>query len=213
MQLHVFKPPPPEPPEIYLSDSGFPEEFWRSVDIALLATEPRGPILFDGGADRWPGWLDAEFSETVAPHLVDARTVCSGGVGILELVELDVKFDQQLLAPEARERSIAASRILLDRTEGARRIEPIAKLKRQIELSGCPGHAASVFALQSALFNLSAAATIIGYLCLEWRGAFPSGADGSWRENFERLTPALAEKMPGWLQSGAQNTFQPHLVD
>ena len=79
MQFHIYQPPEPEP-EIYLSDSGLPEELWRSVDIALLAAETDGPILF--GGDDWGSWLGGEFNDLVAPHLVDARTTAAGGVAI-----------------------------------------------------------------------------------------------------------------------------------
>ncbi|MFT5467083.1 MAG: hypothetical protein ACI8UO_002186 [Verrucomicrobiales bacterium] len=206
MQLHIYQPPEPEP-EIYsLGQSSLPEELWRSVDIALLGVEATGPILFDGGAGDWKGWIDGEFSERVAKHLVKARKDCAGGIGIRELTQLDADFDQQLLADEARIRSVAAGKALLLKNNGARQVEPISKFSRQIESGACSGHAASVFALQATLFNLSVNAMLTAYLCLEWRGV-SNNAD--WKAEFERLTPDLAARMPGWLQSGGQSPFQP----
>lgn len=210
MQFHVYQPPEPEP-EIYsLSQSGLPEELWRSVDIALLGVESTGPILFDGDAATWKNWVGGEFTETIAPHLVQARNVCAGGIGIRELAELDAKFDQQLPNDEIRKRSLETGQILLHKNDGARRVEPISKFAKQIESGSCPGHAASVFALQAALFNLAANATLTAYLCLEWRGA--SGKT-EWKDDFERLTPDLAARMPAWLQSNGQNAFQPRAID
>ena len=210
MKLHVYQPPEPEP-EIYsLSRSGLPDELWRSVDIALLGVESTGPVLFGGGAAEWKNWVGGEFSEVIAPHLVKARNACAGGIGIRELSEFDAAFDQQLPAGEARDRSVSIGQNLLHRNDGAQRFDPISKFTRQIELGACPGHAASVFALQAALFNLAANATLTAYLCLEWRGA---SGKGVWKDEFERFTPDLAERMPAWLQSDGQNAFQPRAID
>ena len=210
--------PPPEP-EIYLNDAALPDELWRSVDIALLAAEPLEELLFQPMTEQnwggqWQNWIDGTFSSLVAPHLVEARHAASQGV--LELAAADLKFDEQLLDDEARKRSIAAGLQLLNRLDGATHIRRVEKLRRQLEIGACRGHAASLFALHSALFSIPITPTIIAYALFEWRSAQKLH---SWpkveapRLAFEQMTPNLSGRLQNWLHSGSNNTFQPRAAE
>ncbi|MEM1297527.1 MAG: urease accessory UreF family protein [Verrucomicrobiota bacterium] len=204
---------------IYLLNSALPEELWRSVEIALMATEPSQAILFQPvGLKNWGGqwvkWLDGEFSSTIAPHLVRSRQVASNGVR--ELAAEDQTFAEEL-DRECSERSLAAGLALLTRNEGAKHLSEVARFGEKIENGVCPGHVPSVFALQCAIFNVPAAAALIAYLYLEWKTAqvltgWP-GIESGAEEAFEQMTPDLSERLPVWLKSGGDSTFQPRAVE
>ena len=136
--------PPPEP-EIYVNETALPDELWRSVDIALMAAEPLEALLFQPIVEKnwggqWGNWIDGTFSTLLAPHLMRARDAAS--IGVLELAAADLEFDDQLLDDEARKRSIAGGLNLMDRHDGAVHIRRVEKMRRQLEIGGCRGHAA-----------------------------------------------------------------------
>lgn len=221
LQFPVPDPPPKSADSngIYLTSSALPEELWRSVEIALMATTPSQAILFQPvGAKNWGGqwvkWVDGKFSSTIAPHLVRCRQVAA--VGVRELSAEDQSFSEKL-DRDCTERSLSAGLALLTRNEGAKHLSEVAKFGVKIENGVCPGHAPSVFALQCAVFNVPAAAALIAYLFLEWRTAqaitgWPVG-DMADEEAFEQMTPDLAERLPLWLKSGGDSTFQPRAVE
>ncbi len=211
-------PAPTGPPSIYLTESGLPEELWRAVEIALMAAEPTQPILFEPLANKnwggqWVKWVDGEFTQRIAPHLIRARQAAAAGVR--ELAAEDRAFSE-FLDRETTDRSLTAGLALLTRNLGARHLSEVAKFGQKIENGISPGHAPSVFALHCALFNVPAAPLLVAYLFLEWRTAqaltrWPAGED--LHAGFEQITPDLTCRLPNWLKSGGESTFQPRAVE
>jgi len=209
----VLPAPDPDDPGIYLNSSPLPHELWRSVEIALIAATPSAPILFPAPADgkekaaAWKTWTDTTFTQSIAPHLVRAHQAAT--LGVRELVEADLKFDGEVTDDATRERSRAMGLELLDRNAGARHLKPISKLQTLLETQACPGHAATVFALQCVLFHVPLAPSLVAYLFLEWQAA--GGRDGI--SGFEHATPQLPFRLHHWVKSDGNNTFQPHALD
>ncbi len=179
------------------------------MEIALIAAAPAGPILFDSqsGTDKrqaWKRWTEDTFATIVVPHLIAAHAAAE--LGVRELVEVDRQLDPQIPDPTARQRSTTAGRKLLERHEGARHLKAIPKLIHQVDSKRCPGHAASVFALQCTLFHVPVAPALIAYLFLEWQAA--GGREGL--RGFQAMTPNLASKLHHWLRP---KPFQPYAVD
>ncbi len=207
----VLPAPEPDDPGIYLNQSPLPLELWRSVEIALIAAVPGGPMVFEGpkgDAAAWQDWLDGEFTQAVAPHLVRAHAASHHGVR--ELAETDHAFDAILTDPQVKERSTQAGRRLLERHEGARHLKPISKLRTLQDTSGCPGHAATVFALQCHLFHVPLAPTLVAYLYLEWQSA--GHRDGL--SGFQDMTPDLPQRLHQWVSAPqGKEPFQPRALD
>ncbi len=204
---------------IYLTESDLPVELWRAVEIALMASKSTQAIAFKPLAKKnwggqWVKWVDSDFSEKIAPHLIRARQAAS--IGVRELAAEDRQFSETL-DRDTIERSLAAGLALLTRHVGAKHFNEVTKFGEKIENGICPGHASSVFALHCAAFNVPAASGLIAYLYLEWRTAqsltgWPIGQEDH-QASFEQMTPDLASRLPEWLKSGGDSAFQPRAVE
>ena len=145
--------------------------------ISRLGVSPGSACTFlwrDGDlAPAWRDWLDNCFAPLLAPAIVAIhRLGCE--IRPAEICEFDHTIDRTLSEAE-RLRSLAAGRPFLEGKEEMRANREWSRFAERVVRGETPGHAATLFALQAALYHLPLAPTLAAYAWFEIESGLPRG--------------------------------------
>lgn len=135
-------------------------------ETATFSSDTSSDIALD-----WQLWQDAWFVPHLAPAFVEAY-LCGHQQRTDEVQSVDRALDGKLTDP-MRRRSLGAAKAFLEGKEEMRANPGWKRFAERIESGTTPGHVPIVFALQSALYNLSLAPALTAYAWFE----FQSGHD------------------------------------
>lgn len=157
---------------IYIKDEHDGEEIRRAIQISTFRLDFSVPVSFlprsaDSFAADWSDWLDGRWNPFFAGHLVQAY-LKSRAVEVSEIVKLDMALNAFLNSDEA-ERSLEAGVMLRDAASNARHCRVLKKFTVLSEDVEGGGHAATIFAIQAAEYNLPLFSSLISYLYFEWK--------------------------------------------
>jgi len=168
---------------IYLVEGG--EEFgeWeRAVGISVMGVGIGGGGVFcfdlgkrggslgrEGFKEQWIEWLRTTFRDQVSEVFVKVF-LASTEMRIDRIVELDNGLDSRLGSGE-RQRSREAGQRFLEGKAGMQRAPQWRKYAHHVGQGECPGHVATVFALQAALYHLPLLSALSAYVYFEWHSA------------------------------------------
>ena len=169
---------------IHIAEPGDDEGFALAHFVSHLGVAPGEPATFlcEKSGDlvsAWQLWQVTRFAPYLAPAFVDAY-LCGHEQRTDEVQSVDRALDKTLNAP-IRKRSVAAAEAFLEGKEEMRANPGWKRFAERIENGTTPGHVPIVFALQSALYNLSLAPALTAYAWFE----FQSGCDHTGLTNEE----------------------------
>lgn len=177
--------------------------------VSLLGVEIGRPATFlwnpsVGLPVAWQHWLARCFRPILAPALVAAHSHASTARSA-EIAELDRALDAGLgrlaraesdPAEAMRLRSLETGRAFLEGKAGMRGHREWKGYAERVASGEAPGHAATLFAVQCALYHLPLAPSLAAYAWFELESGLPSGwrkGAGTGAEALEVFASALPE--------------------
>ncbi len=161
--------------DIYLAGLSDDSEISRGIQIALLGLriEELQAATFSGPAteDGWAAWIRDVLKPVILPGFI-AIYQATASTHHAEIAELDKALTEEL-PPDMAEKSIAASTPFRDSKNEVRHMAQWVRFEEKLQRGESPGHLATLFAIQSALFNIPVFTAVISYACAEWIGANP----------------------------------------
>ncbi len=157
---------------IYIKDEHDGEEIRRGIQISTWGLDFAASASFrPGGAGSfvadWAEWLDGRWTPFFARHLVQVY-LCSRAFEIEKIVDFDAELNAFLEVDEA-ERSLASGAGLQHSAAAAQHHRVMRKFSETVDKEYRIGHAATIFAIQAAEFNLPMFSMLISYLYFEWK--------------------------------------------
>ncbi len=157
---------------IHIAEPGDDEGFSLAHFISHLGVTPGEAATFlckksEDVATAWHLWQETWFVPHLAPAFVGAY-LCGHEQRIDEVQSIDSYLDVQLTG-SFNQRSLAAAASFLEGKEEMRGHPGWKRFSERIENGTTPGHVPIVFALQSALYNLSLAPALTAYAWFEFQ--------------------------------------------
>lgn len=168
---------------IYLVDGeGGAGELERAIEISVMGVggegggtfccdleKGGGPVGREGFKEQWLEWLQATFRDQVSEVFMRVF-LASTEMRIDQIVDLDNSMDSRL-GEGASQRSREAGRCFLEGKAEMQRAPQWKKYACNVEQGKCPGHLATVFALQATLYHLPLLSALSAYVYFEWRSS------------------------------------------
>jgi hypothetical protein len=168
--------------------------------VSRLGVDSSQPCTFLLGEGEtlglaWKSWLATWFRPVLAPAFVAVHGHASASRP-LEIVPHDLALDRALDEP-TRRRSLAVGRSFLEGKAMMRAHREWSGFAERVAAGEAPGHAATLFALQSALYHLPLANALAAYAWFELESGLPRGGwrdeAGGGAEALEAFSVALPE--------------------
>lgn len=176
---------------IYIKDEHDGEEIRRAIQISTMGLDFGAPATFNARAadtfsGDWGDWIDGRWTPFFALHIVKAYTK-SKAFEVDEIVKLDAVVGAFLDSDES-ERSLSAGAAMREAAWAARHNRVMKKFFEAGGEEEMVGHAATVFAMQAAEFNLPLFSTLISYLFFEWKSGALRVAERDFVADEQRFT-------------------------
>ncbi len=138
--------------------------------VSRLGIEVRSPgtFVWDSRGDlaaAWRLWLETWFAPVLAPAFVEIHRL-AGEMRPDEIAGQDRVLDRAL-SETLRTRSLAAGLAFLEGKSEMRANRKWTRFSELVAAGGTPGHATTLFALQSALYHLPLAPALSAYAWFE----------------------------------------------
>lgn len=169
------------------------DELESALRMATMAIPAEGrSTLRAPGDGPFLEWLEGVFRKVLAPHADRvAGFARKGFVG--EIGEADRQLSEALDLPEAVLRcSVARGAAILESRSGLRSCPVVSRIAQAVEAGTLPGHHATVFAAQAAVFHLSAQGVLVGLAFDEWRRANQASGVAGFRHLLPEVTGAAS---------------------
>lgn len=166
---------------IHIADPDDGEGFSLAHFVSHLGVTPGEPATFlceetDDLESAWTEWQDTWFVPHLAPAFTEAF-LHGREQHTDEVQAADMALDNHL-TDSVRDRSVAAATAFLEGKEEMRANPVWKRFSERIAENTTPGHVTVIFALQSALYNLSLAPALTAYAWFEFQSGRPkSGLD------------------------------------
>lgn len=146
--------------------------------VSRLGVEAVTPatFLWDGEgslARAFDHWLDGSFGPILAPALIEVHRLATA-YRLDEIAGIDHRIDASL-APDAKTRSLAAAKAFLEGKAEMKANREWTRFADGIARSTTPGHAVTLFTLQTALYHLPLAPALAAYAWFELESGLPRG--------------------------------------
>lgn len=144
--------------------------------ISRLGVVPGSPSTFlrdesSTLSEGWNAWLGTWFAPVLAPAFASIHRL-AGEMRPDEIVAGDLAIDRALPEP-LRLRSLSAARPFLDGKDEMRAHRAWSRVSARIAAGESPGHLATLFALQTALYHLPLASALAAYAWFELESGLP----------------------------------------
>jgi len=164
------------PGTFHLAASGELEGLALSRLVSRLGVDSTHPCTFawDGRGSlstEWTRWLSDWFSPVLAPAFAKVHRL-AGEVRPTEIASIDRELDRSLGERERRS-SLEAATAFLDGKSSMRGHREWARFAERVAAGDTPGHAATLFALQTALYHLPLASALAAYAWFELESGLP----------------------------------------
>jgi hypothetical protein len=146
-------------------------EIFRVARLCAPCLDSLGPLTFLGNPtaeSELQHWRDSVWRPLISPAIDSAHA--AGKIGSRELIEIDRKFDLQLVGPLAKS-SRAAGRQLATQFSAPASEPALLKYLAAVNSGSAPGHFAVVFAARAAIFHIPLPTTRAAAIFLELRAA------------------------------------------
>jgi len=185
------------PDTIHIADPGETEGFSLAHFVSHLGVTPGETATFsckkaEDLKSDWLLWQNSLFVPHLAPAFVDAY-LCGREQRINEVQAIDTMLDAKLSEP-VKKRSLAAAAAFLEGKVEMRANPGWKRFSERVEKGDTPGHVAVVFALQSALYNLSLAPALTAYAWYELQSGQPKRKVSE--DDFEVIFASILPHVP-----------------
>lgn len=141
--------------------------------LGVVASSP-ATFFWDESAslsESWNAWLETWFAPVLAPAFASLHRL-AGAMRPDEIVAGDLALDRALPAP-LRLRSLSAAKPFLAGKDEMRAHRVWSRVSARIAAGESPGHLATLFALQTALYHLPLASALAAYVWFELESGLP----------------------------------------
>ncbi|MGY8641729.1 MAG: hypothetical protein ACKVJU_11630 [Verrucomicrobiales bacterium] len=177
---------------IYAASADDGSEIIRGFQISLLGVDPteisRGTFFGPQDLRVWKKWADTVFEPIILPKF-RAIYEATSGMKHRTIAEVDRELSA-LFSDETCEHSIAAAHVFHGSKSEVKHMPQWIRFEEKLENGETPGHLATLFAIQSALFNVPIFSALISYAYVEWSTIKPVG-DATFEEVVSCLKPMI----------------------
>ena len=140
----------------------------EAVSPATFLWNGEGPL-----ARAFDLWLAGSFGPTLAPALIEVHRLATA-YRLDEIAAVDQRIDASLDLG-AKTRSLAAAKAFLEGKAEMKANREWTRFSERVALNKTPGHTATLFALQTALYHLPLAPALAAYAWFELESGLPRG--------------------------------------
>lgn len=149
-------------------------ELARAMRVCLMGGDIHQPLTFapqlsetESFLAMWRKWRSEFFDPLLAPHLLKVFSAIQSG-DARRVIALDQELEKGL-KPNVAERSALAGSQFQAQMDGARHVKVLDKLHKAVLEQAMPGHHATFFASEAAVFNVPMMHLLPAFLFAEWR--------------------------------------------
>ncbi len=167
--------------------------------VSRLGVTISSPCLFLWSGEgelrkAWSGWLQATFAPLLAPSFVAVHRLAEG-LRPIEIMAVDRKIDESLQG-DARLRSLACGRSFLDGKSEMQANREWSRFAERVAEGQSPGHAVTLFALQTALYHLPLSPALAAYAWFELESGLPRDGSRARAGSGAEVLSVFAEALP-----------------
>ena len=179
---------------IYAAALGDVSEIQRGIEITFLGVEihdfQEGTFSGPPELKAWSNWIEIWFEPVILPAFREIYEAAAA-MKHREIADLDRGLSQ-LFTAEMTGHSTDAAQAFRGSKAEVRHMDPWVRFEKKLEAGETPGHLPTLFALQSALFNVPINSALISYGLAEWLGAKPN-AKSDTEPALNRLRASIAQ--------------------
>jgi len=144
--------------------------------VSRLGVEAVTPatFLWDGSGPLTPAfdrWLAGSFGPILAPAVIEVHRLATA-YRLNEIAAIDLRIDESLDAA-AKTRSLAAAKAFLEGKDEMKANREWTRFANLVSRGSAPGHTATLFALQTALYHLPLVPALAAYAWFELESGLP----------------------------------------
>jgi len=177
---------------IYAASADDGSEIIRGFQISLLGVDPgeisRGTFSGPQNLRAWKEWAEVIFQPIILPKF-RAIYAATSGMKHRTIAEVDRELSA-LFSDETCKHSTVAARAFHGSKSEVKHMPQWIRFEEKLENGESPGHLPTLFAIQSALFNVPIFSALISYAYVEWSAIKPVG-NASFEEAVACLKPMI----------------------